>query len=44
MDEVPDRPPLIMMVDNYFTLYQGRRRTIMTGKAPAGLPTGRPPH
>jgi len=44
MDEVPDRPPFILMIDSYFTVYQGRRRTIMTGKAPAGLPTGRPPH
>jgi len=44
MDEVPDRPPFVLMTDSYFTVYQGRRRTIVTGEAPAGLPTDRPPH
>ena len=43
MDEVPDRPPFMLMIDSYFTVYQGRRRTIVTGEAPAGMPAGRPP-
>lgn len=43
MDEVPDRPPFMLMIDSYFTVYQGRRRAIVTGEAPAGLPAGRPP-
>jgi predicted transcriptional regulator len=43
MDEVPDRPPFMLMIDSYFTVYQGRRRTLVTGEAPAGLPAGRPP-
>lgn len=43
MDEVPDRPPFMLMINDYFTVYQGRRRTIVTGKAPDGLPAGRPP-
>jgi hypothetical protein len=25
MDEVPDRPPFMFMIDSYFTVYQGRR-------------------
>lgn len=43
MDEVPDRPPFMLMIDNYFTVYQGRRRALVTGEAPAGLPADRPP-
>jgi hypothetical protein len=43
MDEAPDRPPFILMIDSYFSVYQGRRRTIVTGEGPAGLPTGAPP-
>jgi hypothetical protein len=43
MDEVPDRPPFMLMIDSYFTVYQGRRRAIVTGQAPAGLPANRPP-
>lgn len=43
MDEAPDRPPFMLMIDSYFTVYQGRRRTIVTGEAPAGLPAGRAP-
>jgi hypothetical protein len=43
MDKVPDRPQFMVLIDNYFTVYQGRRRTIVTGKAPDGLPTGRLP-
>jgi hypothetical protein len=33
----------MLMIDSYFTVYQGRRRTIVTGEAPEGLPAGRPP-
>ena len=43
MDEAPDHPPFILMVDRYFTVYMGRRRALVTGEAPAGLPAGRPP-
>jgi len=43
MDEVPDRPPFMLMIDSYFTVYQGRKRTIVTGEAPAGLAGDRPP-
>ncbi|MFQ5670821.1 MAG: hypothetical protein ACE5HD_09940 [Acidobacteriota bacterium] len=41
MDEVPDRPPFMLMIDSYFTVYQGRRRAIVTGEAPTG-PARRP--
>ncbi|HKY32117.1 MAG TPA: hypothetical protein VJV23_06235 [Candidatus Polarisedimenticolia bacterium] len=42
MDEVPDRPPCMLMIDPFFTtIYQGRRRTIVTGEVPKGLPAGR---
>ncbi len=43
MDEVPDRPPFMLMTAPYFTVYQRRRRTIVTGQAPAGLPANRLP-
>ena len=44
MDEAAERPPFMLMIDEYFTVYQGRRRRLVSGKAPAGVNGGRPMH
>lgn len=33
----------MLMIDPYFTVYQRRKRTIVTGEAPSGLASDRPP-
>ena len=43
MEEAGERPPSILMIDNYFAIYQRRRRVLISGKAPLGLDGGRPP-
>jgi len=37
MDEAAERPPYMLMIDEYFTVYQRRRRRLVSGKAPVGL-------
>lgn len=44
MDEAVERPPYMLMIDEYFTVYQRRRRRIVSGEAPAGVNGGRPIH
>ena len=44
MEEAGDRPPYILMIDNYFAIYQRRRRALISGTAPPGLASDRPPH
>ena len=43
MEEAGNRPPYILMIDNYFEIYQRRRRVLISGKAPVGLDSDRPP-
>jgi hypothetical protein len=43
MEEAGERPPCILMIDNYFVIYKRRRRTLISGKAPPGLTGDRPP-
>jgi len=43
MEEVGERPPWILMIDNYFTVYKQRRRTLISGSAPIGLSGNQPP-
>jgi len=44
MEEAGERPPYILMIDNYFAVYRGRRRKLISGKPPPGLPCERPVH
>ena len=44
MEEAGERPPYILMIDNYFAIYQRRRRALISGAAPPGLASDRPPH
>jgi hypothetical protein len=37
MDEVPDRPPFMFMIDSYFTVYQGRRLGLLGNYCEPGL-------
>ena len=43
MEEASERPPYILMIDNYFAIYQRRRRALISGVAPPGLGGNRPP-
>lgn len=43
MEEAAERPPCILMIDNYFAIYKRRRRTLISGAAPPGLAGNRPP-
>ena len=42
MEEASERPPYTLMIDNYFAVYRGRRRKLISGKPPPGLPCERP--
>ena len=42
MEEASERPPYILMIDNYFAVYRGRRRKLISGKPPPGLSCERP--
>ncbi len=44
MDESPDSPPYMLMTDEYFTVYQRRRRRLVSGEAPKGVDGDRPMH
>ncbi|MBI2820183.1 MAG: hypothetical protein HYX73_09410 [Acidobacteria bacterium] len=44
MEEAPERPLFMLMIDDYFTVYQRRRRRLVSGEAPVGLAGDRPPH
>ena len=37
MEEASESPPYILMIDNYFAIYQRRRRALIGGEAPTGL-------
>jgi len=43
MEEAGERPPWILMIDDYFTIYKRRRRLLISGKGPVGLDGDRPP-
>jgi hypothetical protein len=42
MEEAGDRPPSMILIDNYFAVYRKRRRVLISGKAPLGLAGDRP--
>lgn len=44
MEEVAERPPFMLMRDDYFTVYQRRRRRLVSGEAPEGVNDDRPMH
>jgi len=44
MEEVPDRPPAMILIDNYFAVYRNRRRALISGDAPQGASGDRPMH
>lgn len=44
MEEAPERPPFMLMLDEYFTVYKHRRRRLVSGKPPAGVNSERPMH
>ncbi|MDP3723235.1 MAG: hypothetical protein Q8R91_07055 [Candidatus Omnitrophota bacterium] len=44
MEEAGERPPYILMIDNYFAIYRRRRRALISGEAPPGLSGDRPLH
>lgn len=43
MEEAGERPPFILMIDNYFAIYKKRRRALISGVAPPGLGGSQPP-
>lgn len=43
LEEAGERPPWILMIDNYFTIYKRRRRLLVSGQGPVGLDGDRPP-
>lgn len=43
MEGASERPPSILMIDNYFVIYKRRRRVLISGTAPPGLGGDRPP-
>ncbi len=42
MDESTDSPPYMLMTNEYFTVYQHRRRRLVSGGAPKGVDGDRP--
>ena len=42
MEEATDQPPHVILVDPYFVVYTGRRRKLISGEPPPGLPCERP--
>lgn len=44
MEEALDRPPAMILIDNYFAVYRKRRRALISGEAPRGLKGDRPMH
>ena len=42
MEEATDQPPHMILLDPYFVVYRGRRRKLISGKPPPGLPCERP--
>ena len=42
MEEAADQPPHMILLDPYFVVYRGRRRKLISGKPPPGLPCERP--
>ncbi len=44
MEEAPDRPPAMILIDNYFAVYRNRRRALISGEAPQGVKGDRPMH
>ena len=42
MEEANDQPPHMILLDPYFVVYRGRRRRLISGKPPPGLPCERP--
>lgn len=43
LDESAEQTPSILLIDNYFAVYRGRRRALISGTAPAWLNGGQPP-
>ena len=44
MDEAAERPTYMLMIDEHFTVYQRRRRRLVSGEAPEGGNGDRPMH
>jgi len=42
MEEANDQPPHLILIDPFFVVYSGRRRKLISGKPPPGLPCERP--
>lgn len=42
MEEASDQPAHMILIDPYFVVYRGRRRKLISGKPPPGLPCERP--
>ena len=42
MQEASEQPPHMILLDPYFVVYRGRRRKLISGKPPPGLPCERP--
>jgi hypothetical protein len=40
MEEAEDRPPAMILIDNYFAVYRNRRRALVSGDAPHGPHAG----
>lgn len=36
MEEAPDRPPAMILIDNHFAVYRNHRRALISGDAPRG--------
>jgi hypothetical protein len=44
MEEAGDRPPAMILIDNYFAVYRNRRRALISGDAPQAAGGGCPMH
>ncbi|MBI2820186.1 MAG: hypothetical protein HYX73_09425 [Acidobacteria bacterium] len=44
MDEAAERPSYMVMIDQYFAVYQRRRRRLVSGEAPKRVNGNRPMH
>ena len=42
MEEAEDRPPAMILIDNYFAVYRNRRRALISGDPPRGRAAASP--
>jgi len=43
MTEAPEQPLIMPMIDQYFAVFDSRRRAVLSGEAPSGAATTQPP-